>query len=93
METAADGLAEFGGGVLLAIGLFGPVAAAAIISVMSVAMGIVGGGNSGDAPHGDGGFTRVRSREWKTGFCNFAPLSLAHAGRRNGPRAREPHRC
>jgi len=36
--AAADGLAEFGGGVLLMLGLFGPVAAAAIIAGMLVAI-------------------------------------------------------
>ena len=36
--AAAAGLAECGGGVLLALGLFGPVAAATIISVMVVAI-------------------------------------------------------
>src|SRR5438046_387326 len=33
-----DGLADFGGGVLLMLGLFGPVAAAAIIAGMLVAI-------------------------------------------------------
>src|SRR5215471_13631833 len=35
--AAADGLAEFGGGILLAVGLLAPVASAAIVSVMLVA--------------------------------------------------------
>jgi putative oxidoreductase len=43
--AAADGLAEFGGGVLLMLGLFGPVAAAAIIAGMVVAILTVHVGN------------------------------------------------
>jgi putative oxidoreductase len=43
--AAADGLAEFGGGVLLMLGLFGPVAAAAIIAGMLVAILTVHVGN------------------------------------------------
>jgi putative oxidoreductase len=39
--AAADGVAEFGGGLLLALGLFEPVASAAIISVMIVAIATV----------------------------------------------------
>jgi putative oxidoreductase len=43
--AAADGLAEFGGGVLLVLGLFGPIAAAAIIAGMVVAILTVHMGN------------------------------------------------
>jgi len=39
--AAAAGLAECGGGVLLAVGLFGPVAASAVVSVMIVAIATV----------------------------------------------------
>lgn len=48
----ANGLAECGGGVLLALGLFGPVAAATIVSVMIVAIATVHWGNGLLAPNG-----------------------------------------
>ena len=41
MFAAAGGLAEFGGGLLLAVGLLEPVASAAIISVMLVGIATV----------------------------------------------------
>lgn len=43
--AAAAGLAEFGGGLLLALGLLGPIGPALIVSVMIVAAGAVHWGN------------------------------------------------